>query len=410
MKENGNLLSKVKYEANVPPFYYRPRPQDCLVLKEQWIRAKYQREEFTANKDISAWYLSGFKEGFLWKRGRDNKQFQSRKFVLSEEEGVLKYYMTSVCKNPKSVINLRDLNAIFQPEKIGHRNGLAFIFTKDSRTRTIFVYHENGEDIVDWFNSIRAARLRYLKKAFPDTPESELIPKITRNYVKEGYMEKTGPTQREPFKKRWFTLDSLERKLLYYKTPMCFLQDAYEQGGVFIGSTNHGYKVRDVLPAGLTARKCRAGISIETPERIFLLTCLTKNEQTEWIKALNDIISRPMTPQDYAGSTPRVCGQPSATEDTSTPAQDQAFRECFTPASPDDVEHPGPSGQTAPVNTDQCPSEKDDMKRHLQKGADPRSLQVAQQPLLARGWRTYHAGPERHLKSSSASPPNVRSY
>ncbi|XP_078510505.1 arf-GAP with dual PH domain-containing protein 2 isoform X2 [Lissotriton helveticus] len=220
MKENGNLLTKAKYEAKVPPFYYRPRPEDCLVLKEQWIRAKYQREEFTANKDIIAWYISGLKEGFLWKRGKDKKQFQSRKFVLSEEEGVLKYYMTSDCKNPKSVINLRDLNAIFQPEKIGHRNGLAFIFMKDSQTRSIFVYHENGEDIVDWFNCIRAARLRYLKKAFPDTPESELILRITRNYVKEGYMEKTGPKHREAFKKRWFTLDSMERKLLYYKRPM----------------------------------------------------------------------------------------------------------------------------------------------------------------------------------------------
>lgn len=35
---------------------------------------------------------AGYREGFLWKRGRDNGQFLSRKFVLSEREGALKYF------------------------------------------------------------------------------------------------------------------------------------------------------------------------------------------------------------------------------------------------------------------------------------------------------------------------------
>lgn len=36
--------------------------------------------------------LEGYREGFLWKRGRDNGQYLSRKFILSEQEGVLKYF------------------------------------------------------------------------------------------------------------------------------------------------------------------------------------------------------------------------------------------------------------------------------------------------------------------------------
>uniref|UniRef100_A0A674IV24 ArfGAP with dual PH domains 2 n=1 Tax=Terrapene triunguis TaxID=2587831 RepID=A0A674IV24_9SAUR len=48
MKTHGNLWAKAKYEAKVPPFYYIPHSKDCLVLKEQWIRAKYEREEFVA--------------------------------------------------------------------------------------------------------------------------------------------------------------------------------------------------------------------------------------------------------------------------------------------------------------------------------------------------------------------------
>lgn len=45
--------------------------------------------------------LTGYREGFLWKRGRDNGQYLSRKFILSEREGVLKYFnkhdVSSVC-------------------------------------------------------------------------------------------------------------------------------------------------------------------------------------------------------------------------------------------------------------------------------------------------------------------------
>lgn len=37
-------------------------------------------------------FHSGYREGFLWKRGRDNGQFLSRKFILSEREGALKYF------------------------------------------------------------------------------------------------------------------------------------------------------------------------------------------------------------------------------------------------------------------------------------------------------------------------------
>lgn len=42
----------------------------------------------------------GYREGFLWKRGRDNGQFLSRKFVLTEREGALKYFNRSDVSRP----------------------------------------------------------------------------------------------------------------------------------------------------------------------------------------------------------------------------------------------------------------------------------------------------------------------
>ena len=64
----------------------------CLyrVLREQWIRGKYERLEFMdPDKQV---YLAGFREGYLWKRGKDDKKFQKRRFVLSETDNTLKYY------------------------------------------------------------------------------------------------------------------------------------------------------------------------------------------------------------------------------------------------------------------------------------------------------------------------------
>ncbi|XP_032769911.1 arf-GAP with dual PH domain-containing protein 2 [Rattus rattus] len=289
MTHNGNLSVKAKFEARVPTFYYVPQASDCLVLKEQWIRAKYERQEFMAEKAVSP---PGDREGFLWKRGRDNSQFLRRRFVLLSREGLLKYYTKEEGKTPKAIINIKDLNATFQTEKIGHPHGLQITYRKEGQTRNLFVYHDSGKEIVDWFNALRAARLQYLKLAFPDLPESELVPLITRNYLKQGFMEKTGPKHREPFKKRWFALDPQERRLLYYKNPL----DAFEQGQVFLGSNEQGYEVWEDLPKGIRGNRWKVGLTVITPERKFIFTCPTEKEQREWLESLRGVLSSPLSP------------------------------------------------------------------------------------------------------------------
>ncbi|XP_010872769.1 arf-GAP with dual PH domain-containing protein 2 isoform X2 [Esox lucius] len=246
MKSKGNATARDVYEKAVPVFYYRPQQGDCAVLREQWIRAKYERREFTSEiKYPPLAYTTGFYEGMLWKKGKEKAQFQKRKFVLSEKEFTLAYYnKEDPSKAPKAVISIKALNVTFQPEKIGHAHGLQITFPEDSHSRNLYVYHESGEEIVTWFNALRAARFAYLKTAYPTGSDAELIPRITRNYLKEGYMEKTGPMQKEQFKKRWFILDYQDRKLLYFKSPL-------------------------------------------------------EREQKEWLEAFRLVISKPMQPQDY---------------------------------------------------------------------------------------------------------------
>jgi hypothetical protein len=48
-------------------------------------------------------------------------------------------------KGPKAVISIKDLNATFQTEKIGHPHGLQVTYRREGRTRNLFVYHESGK-------------------------------------------------------------------------------------------------------------------------------------------------------------------------------------------------------------------------------------------------------------------------
>ena len=52
---------------------------------------------------------------------------------------------TEQSKVPKAVISMKDLNAVFQPEKISHAHGLQISYLHGERMRNLFVYHENGQ-------------------------------------------------------------------------------------------------------------------------------------------------------------------------------------------------------------------------------------------------------------------------
>uniref|UniRef100_A0A8C8SD35 Arf-GAP with dual PH domain-containing protein 1 n=1 Tax=Pelusios castaneus TaxID=367368 RepID=A0A8C8SD35_9SAUR len=270
LKQHGNAVAKAMYEAHIPIYYYQPTHDDCHVLREQWIRAKYERKEFTQpGRQLP--YSNGLKEGILWKQGRDNGQFLPRKFLLSEREGCLKYFAKQDAKEPKINIKIDTINATFQPVKIGKPNGLQITYLKDNKTRNIFLYHEDGKEIVDWFNAIRSVQAHYLKVAFPVASDNEIKSRLMRNFLKEGYMEKTGP------------------------------KDAFAKGEVFVGSGEHGYSVKQGLPPGTQGGfSWHYGLTIVTPDREYLFTCETESEQQDWIAAFSRVIEQPMTPQEYA--------------------------------------------------------------------------------------------------------------
>ncbi|XP_068108219.1 arf-GAP with dual PH domain-containing protein 1-like [Hyperolius riggenbachi] len=288
LEKHGNDAAKATYEAHVPVYYYRPTHLDCQVLREQWIRAKYERKEFMKKVDLDG-FSNGVKQGTLLKRGRDNGQYLVRKFVLTLLDGTLRYFIKSDAKEPKAVIKVDSVNATFQPEKMKHNHGLQITYIKDNRARNIFVYHNDGQEIVSWFNAIRAAQFYYMQIAFPMATDKEIVSHLPQNFLKEGYMEKTGPKPTDAFKRRWFTLD--HRRLMYFKDPL----DAFAKGEIFLGSSERGYRVKAETVSSTQGSMWSYGISVNTPERTYLFTCESETERDSWIKVFDKVISVPMT-------------------------------------------------------------------------------------------------------------------
>lgn len=64
------------------------------MLRSEYVKAKYARQEFIYPDKQSA-YCSGIKEGYLYKRGRDDRNFKKRRFVLARKDTghTLSYYV-----------------------------------------------------------------------------------------------------------------------------------------------------------------------------------------------------------------------------------------------------------------------------------------------------------------------------
>jgi hypothetical protein len=210
----GNKKARMEYEKRIPACYRVPRSNDPPILLEQFIRAKYERKEFS-NVQMPP-YTSGSMEGYLMKKGKEDRAYLPRKFVLNEMENTLKYFVKED-KNPKAILRISDLNLVFARQfkkDLVHKNTLQISYlSSNNSTRHLFVYHEDSEAITNWYSAIRCAKLHYLQTAFPQAHESDLLPLLTRDFAKEGWLLKTGPRPNDAYRRRWFTLDS--RKVIF---------------------------------------------------------------------------------------------------------------------------------------------------------------------------------------------------
>lgn len=109
-------------------------------------------------------------------------------------------------------------------------NSLQITYLKDGSTRHLYVYHESGETITNWYMAVRCAKLHRLQVAYPAASDNELVDHLTEDFAKEGWLWKSG-LRISSYKKRWFTLEN--RKFMYHDDVL----DAYPKGEIFIGKS-----------------------------------------------------------------------------------------------------------------------------------------------------------------------------
>lgn len=292
----GNRRAKLEYEMRVPACYRLPRAGDyhLQILLEQFIRSKYERREFANSRQMPSFTL-GRMENYLMKKGKEDNKYHPRKFVMNEADDTMRYYVKEE-KSPKAILRISELNVVFARQfktDMVHRNCLQLTYlSPGNSTRHLFVYHDDAEIIVNWYQAIRCAKLHYLQIAYPSANESDLIPMLTKDFAKEGYLMKTGPRPTDAYRRRWCTLDS--RKLMYHND----ILDGFPKGEIFIGHSAGGYYVR----CGVSGEFKDQGFSFSlfTPERIYNFSAASPQDREEWMNVIQKVIDRPLTTADIS--------------------------------------------------------------------------------------------------------------
>ncbi|KAM7447571.1 ArfGAP with dual PH [Porites harrisoni] len=288
MEENGNIKGNATWAKNVPVFYRRPTPTDPHVLKEQWIRAKYERKEFVDGAPEPP-YLKGSMRGYLRKKGKDDSSWNVRLFVLSADNNSLSYYIKDQDRTPKFTFNVKEINVTFAQDRTNEDNSLQFTYVKsDGLTRNYFVSSGSGKELIDWYMAIRSAKFCLLGLNGPRADPSKVNAILTRDFTMEGFLQKKGPRD-EPWAKRWFTLDG--RRLLYFKEPMA----PSALGELIIGSQTEGFALKEGCTRHQELDYC---FTLTTPGRDYVVMATTENERKMWMDCLSKVIAQPMTDED----------------------------------------------------------------------------------------------------------------
>lgn len=282
MREIGNAVARERWERHLPPSNRRCSQHDDPVLREQWIRAKYERKEFTDAPEAAVArdkYMCGVREGFLSKKGKDNSRWAKRFVILKGDKFSYFVQEKDVPDSPKDALPLLATTLSICSQKIDKPYSFQLTYNR----RNYFFAADDGKLLVDWINCIRAAKAKCLgiEEAMGDPVQMQRITDhLNQAFALEGWLEKQGP-QEKSWKKRWFALQ--DSVLLYCKQPT----DAECLGFIQLGTRSQGYNVEENQkpPVGFC-------FSLVTVRRIFSLRAESRDLVRRWIDALGSAIEK----------------------------------------------------------------------------------------------------------------------
>lgn len=79
------------------------------------------------------------------------------------------------------------------------------------------------------------------------------------------------------------------------------MKDAYPKGEIFLGNHSDGFSVGEGAEPGSVYKVRDQGFSfhLKTPTRSFWFSAERADDRDEWMRLLNVVLERPMTPQDF---------------------------------------------------------------------------------------------------------------
>eukprot|EP00002_Diphylleia_rotans_P029268 TRINITY_DN5951_c0_g1_i1.p1 TRINITY_DN5951_c0_g1~~TRINITY_DN5951_c0_g1_i1.p1 ORF type:complete len:229 (+),score=48.30 TRINITY_DN5951_c0_g1_i1:44-730(+) len=146
----GNVEGNKHWEATLPAYFLRPdEAPNNTEVRENFIRAKYERKEFIPNAPA----LSFIKEGYLFKLSpRGSDRWQERWFVLRGT--VLAYYGKKGDSNPKKTVDIAGATVRFAEG--GKKAGHGIIMSMPNRDYKL--WHEDVKIIIQWIHTLRMAK------------------------------------------------------------------------------------------------------------------------------------------------------------------------------------------------------------------------------------------------------------
>ena len=169
MRRNGNAASNGRTLALLEPlrawYCCPPRlPEDGSGVREQWVRSKYERREWSEGANGGAQLLAlrmpvPLVEEWVVKRGAKRKSWKRRWCVVLGSS--VAYFAKKGDASPKGVFSLCSVSevCVVKEEFEGHLHTLQL----DCGERPFFLALESGKQLFDWLQIIRAIRGRLVE-------------------------------------------------------------------------------------------------------------------------------------------------------------------------------------------------------------------------------------------------------
>lgn len=259
----GNLAAKKIWEYAVPDGFEKPTANDPLIVKEQWIRSKYEHKQYIETDDEDGETEINYKpvrSGFLYKEGLNLKNWKKRWFLLTEK--YLFYFQNENDPQPLGTILIRDCSIKLRDGKV---RGKSFCFELFTHDRNYFIQALDSKDLLGWVNDIQGVKLKILQR------EAD----ITRHASKEGWLTKQGGSVKT-WHRRWCRIAG--RHLYYYRTN----EESNPSGVVDL----EGARV-------YTAMKAEKEFCFElwTPNRTYYFVADEEGDRNAWVESLKNHIS-----------------------------------------------------------------------------------------------------------------------